>query len=368
MRATYRLRPHSPCKKCRVRCGWCTWVCSHVAHGAASSCISDGRTSISARSRFPPQAAALQLLSTELRDEPERCRDLRELRSVGIASDIYDLGGLAPTHALLDRGWSARYLAAAVHRGEIIRVRQGWYSFPDTPAESIRAARVGGRLGCVSGAATHGLLVRADSRLHVSVPPHAARLRTPDDAKRRLSAATADPSIVVHWEDRRTGSRFVAHPLDCMLQMIVCEPVEFVVAAADSALRSGLISHRSWSRAIATQPPRVRSSLARVDPRSESITESLIRFRLGSRGIEARPQVLITGYRADLLVGRRLVIEGEGFMFHGSREQFESDRARFAALSTAGYRVLWFSYRQVVDDWPAVWRSIAAALERGDHL
>lgn len=284
---------------------------------------------------------------------------------MAITDDIRSLGGLAPTHALLARGWSPRRLAAAVHTGEIIRVRQGWYLSPDTPDEHIRAARVGGRLGCVSGAAGHGLWVRTPPQIHVSVTPHSSRLRSPDDAAVRRGPASTDP--VVHWADRRTGSRFLAHPIDCLVQMIECEAPEFVVAAADSAIRSGVIYRAAWSRALADRPPRKRAQLTRVDPRSESITESIARFRLEELGLPLRVQAAVGDRRVDILVGERLAIELEGFMFHGSREQFERDRRRAAELSRAGLRVLSFSYRQVVHDWAQVRDSLRSALARGDH-
>lgn len=277
------------------------------------------------------------------------------------------LGGLAPTHALRRHGYSARRLAAAVHQGEIVRVRRGWYAEPHEAPERLRAVRVGGRLGCASGAAEHGMWVRPAARTHVSVRATASRLRTAHDATTRL-AAVGDDSVVVHWDETRAGSRFLAHPLDCLLQMIRCEPVEYVVAAADSAIRSGLISRAAWRRAIARVPARRRRVLEAVDPRSESITESLTRVRLVLLGVSLRTQVrVLPGVRVDLLLGERLVVELEGFAFHGGRDQFESDRQRFAALSSAGYRVLWFSYRQVTESWPTVWAAIRAALRRGDH-
>jgi very-short-patch-repair endonuclease len=43
----------------------------------------------------------------------------------------------------------------------------------------------------------------------------------------------------------------------------------------------------------------------------------------------------------------RLIVEVDGYEFHGARASFESDRARDAELTLQGYRVLRFTYRQV---------------------
>jgi len=45
--------------------------------------------------------------------------------------------------------------------------------------------------------------------------------------------------------------------------------------------------------------------------------------------------------------GRRLVLETDGFEFHGSREAFEEDRRRDAELQAAGWRVIRLTWRQV---------------------
>jgi hypothetical protein len=42
---------------------------------------------------------------------------------------------------------------------------------------------------------------------------------------------------------------------------------------------------------------------------------------------------------------RRLVVETDGWETHGTREAFEADRAKDAALTAAGYRVLRFTWR-----------------------
>ncbi|MEO6943457.1 MAG: DUF559 domain-containing protein [Lacisediminihabitans sp.] len=283
--------------------------------------------------------------------------------------DIERLGGLAATHELYARGWTKRSLAVAVAHGAILRVRQGWYTVPITSEIEREGVRVGGRLGCVSGARLFGLSVRTSSHIHVSVVPHTARLRSRTDQRARLATVTS-PGVVVHWNDRdATGTRFVLGVRECLKQMALCQSPEWVVAAADSALRARLLTVSEWLDDIRALPRRLRRLLSRVDARAESITESVTRFRLEQLGLEPRLQVSIRGVgRVDMLIGERLVIEVDGYAYHSDPDAFEADRRRDARLSERGYRVLRFSYKQVLSHWSEVRAAITAAVARGDHF
>lgn len=58
----------------------------------------------------------------------------------------------------------------------------------------------------------------------------------------------------------------------------------------------------------------------------------------------------VGGFELDFLwVEHRLIVETDGFRYHGSRAAFEADRAKDARLQALGYRVLRFTYRQVVE-------------------
>lgn len=68
-------------------------------------------------------------------------------------------------------------------------------------------------------------------------------------------------------------------------------------------------------------------------------------------------------YEVDVLWPReRLVAEVDGFAFHSTRQAFERDRARDAALQLAGYRVVRITWRQLVREPHAVVATLAAAL------
>jgi len=297
-----------------------------------------------------------------------RFRALAHHSGMTIADDITSLGGVAATHELLMLGWSSRSLSRGVASEQIIRVRQGWYCLPETTTPLLEAFRVGGKVGCVSAAAEHGMWVTHHGHLHVDVARNSARLRTRFDKDVRLRPG-ADQTIV-HWlTPTADDTRFATSPLGCLRDMIRCQTPERVVAAADSAIRMRLVSREQWLRLIRDAPERLRALLHQVDPRSESITESLVRFRLQRLGLEPRIQVTISGIgRVDILIGSRLVIEIDGRAYHSDPEQFEADRRRDARLSARGYRVLRFSFRQVMSSWTEVKASVLAAVARGDHL
>lgn len=268
-----------------------------------------------------------------------------------------------PTYALLDAGLTGRALTYLVREGTILRVRQGWYMLPDAAPELQRAVRVGGRLGCVSAAHAHGLAVSSSPELHVVVPHNAARLRSPDDLTRRIGRSE-HPGLVVHWSDQRLGpDRKVESVPECLVSMAFCQPVERTIAAADSALNRRLIAWETWLQVIEVLPPALASLLATADGRAESITESIARFRLQRLGFAPRLQVPLPGVgRVDMMLGERLVLEFDGWAYHGDREQFERDRRRDAKVAALGKQGLRFSYRQVMTRWHEVRSAILGAL------
>jgi very-short-patch-repair endonuclease len=76
-----------------------------------------------------------------------------------------------------------------------------------------------------------------------------------------------------------------------------------------------------------------------------------------------RTNVVVHGYEVDLFwPDQRLVVEIDGYAFHSSRRAFERDRARDAALQAAGYRVVRFTWRQIVHDSLAVVAQLARLL------
>ncbi|HEY0259282.1 MAG TPA: DUF559 domain-containing protein [Lacisediminihabitans sp.] len=281
---------------------------------------------------------------------------------MSLHSDIRSLGGLAATHELLARGHGRTVLRLAIRRGDVLRIRKGWYALPDVPQALQRAARVGGRLTCVSAARELGLWIpNGPNRLHVAVSGNSCQLRAPEDHRKRLSDTGAD-DVLIHWNDDGSGgSRYQVSVVAALEQLCVCQAAEFAFVVCESALFRGAISSRDWAELL----PRLRPRVMRwVGSLSESGTESMFAFRMRRLGVRFRQQVRIGRYRVDFLIGERLVVEIDSLAFHDPT----ADHVRDAHLGIRGYRVLRFPYRMIVEDWATVRDAVLAAMSRGDHL
>jgi very-short-patch-repair endonuclease/predicted transcriptional regulator of viral defense system len=61
--------------------------------------------------------------------------------------------------------------------------------------------------------------------------------------------------------------------------------------------------------------------------------------------------VNVLGHEVDFLWrAQKLIVEVDGFAYHSSRQAFERDRRRDARLQAAGFRVVRFTYLQVVNE------------------
>lgn len=78
-----------------------------------------------------------------------------------------------------------------------------------------------------------------------------------------------------------------------------------------------------------------------------------------------RTNVLIAGFTADFVwPEQRLIVELDGYPFHGHRAAFERDHRRDIVHRNAGYDVLRFTGRQLEDEPLLVAAAIVRALDR----
>jgi very-short-patch-repair endonuclease len=102
--------------------------------------------------------------------------------------------------------------------------------------------------------------------------------------------------------------------------------------------------------------------------RSAAEEGALARFR-DARLPEPACNVDIAGLEVDFAwQDLRLVVEIDGFAFHGSEQAFHRDRDRDRTLGLAGYIVLRFTWRQVERDRLATIASIAMTIGRQQAL
>jgi very-short-patch-repair endonuclease len=279
------------------------------------------------------------------------------------------IGGVGTRASLVSMGVSVRSLARSVRDGSIVSVRRGWYALPSAPSDIVQAVRVGGALTSVSAGSHFGLWTLDDGMLHVAVPRHGSRLRSPTDRALPLSL-DASARVCLHWrKPSHTPHTIVAPIVATLMHAIECQSEERAIVMIDSALNSRQVTRSQLRRAASSMPSRYAATLAKCDARSQSGTETLVRVRLRRLGIRVRIQVHRPGVgRVDVLVGDRLVIECDSQEFHGSDEAQERDYDRDIELIDGDDLVLRLRYRHVVHEWDRVEAVILRLVRRGRHL
>lgn len=174
----------------------------------------------------------------------------------------------------------------------------------------------------------------------------------PDEIRRKLDIPVTSPARTL---------------LD--LASIGARTLERIVARAE---RQGLIAQRDIEAILDRYPRRRGSRRLRTllaEPPALTRSEAETRFlELTRRASVPRPaaNVLVEGMEVDFVWrDRRLVIEIDGFAFHGSRVAFERDRNRDGILAAAGFRVIRFTWRQLTMQPEVVLARLGQALAYG---
>jgi very-short-patch-repair endonuclease len=140
--------------------------------------------------------------------------------------------------------------------------------------------------------------------------------------------------------------------------------------AVEEALIQRCIDTDTLTRAVDEAAGRrgARALRATAQTRDPQITRSEAERRLKrlieQAGLE-RPETnrRVGGYEVDAVWrSRRLVVEVDGYAFHGGRAAFERDRRKDALLTASGWRVIRVTWRQLVDEPHLVVARVAAAL------
>jgi very-short-patch-repair endonuclease len=277
---------------------------------------------------------------------------------------LAEAGGAVTTHELHNAGLTRQGIAFAVRSRQLVRARQGWYVAPGVHPHLLQAVRVGGRLSCRSALKLQGVWVVEDARIHITVDGNSCQLRSPGNAHRRLGVEDAS---VIHWRDSTEKSRLIVDPVSALEDLCACADPAQVTASADSLLHLDARHFMAIGSLADRMPFAFREALLVADGVCESGIETL--FWLPLRHLSPRRQVHIAGIGdVDFLFGERLVVEVDGEQFHTDPLSFENDRRRDALLSALGFRVLRFSYRQVMERWPEVEAAVYAAIARGDRF
>lgn len=265
--------------------------------------------------------------------------------------------GILTRTQLLSIGWTRPQLEEAVDAGQLVRVRPGWYAGAPVDPEALAAVKAFGCSSCFSALRLHGVWVPEGKGAHVRLPRHRQRRRLTGQPK-RCRPFGAQPPVASAIDDLEVAFR-------CVLR---CGSREEIVVVIDSILQRQLARRSTLEVWMEDAPAATRVLLELADGRSESGTESMVRFRCWRRRLATRIQVrVMEGVRVDLLVGDRLIIECDSREHHTEAGAYESDRRRDRRLIARGFIVLRLTYRQIHDEWPEIEREILEIVRRGDH-
>ena len=217
-------------------------------------------------------------------------------------------------------------IAELLRSGRLIRVRRGRY-LPGMPEnDALVAARLGGRLDCVSLLRMRGVFVHSTDELHVQFDRSASRL-------------PPRGTVRAHWRDSESAAGTICvGVVEALVQACRCLGPRGAVATLDSAWHLGVVDESDIGEIFARLPTRFRVVRRLLDPRSESGPETIVRLMLRQLGCRVELQVRIDGVgRVDLLVDGWLIVECDSRAFHSDWEQHRRDRRRDIAAAALGY-------------------------------
>lgn len=286
------------------------------------------------------------------------------MRGMDFLDWLRAMGGVCATTTALEHV-SKRTVRRLRDSGQLWVPLRGWVALGDVRNEVTRALELGGILTCVSALRMHGLWVpHGDTDLHVR-----PNRETHSD---RVSRTAGERGVQLHRQHRRLADQRPWDGVDRALAALVvatgCVSSADATAAASSALASGLLQQDDLAEVALELPRRRRLLLERATGRSGSGTESIFAEMLRRARIAFVQQPeLLPGEYFDFLVGKSLVIEIDSLEWHGSRAQMANDRSRDARLTALGYRVLRFTYEQVMFNPDDVMRTVLDLVRRNVH-
>lgn len=253
------------------------------------------------------------------------------------------LGGIATGEELL-RCTTRRKVRTALAGGAMVRTGRGRYCLDDLDDARSAAARLDGVVSHLSAAQHWGWKLK--------LPPD-----KPCITVRRRSHALKADDVELHWADLDLTqvTRGVTEPLQTVVDCARAYSFDVALSVADSAVRDGI--DPADLLAVALDSPRTgRRRAVRVaqaaDGRADNPFESVLRALALEAGLHVEPQQWIgSAGRADLVDhGRRIAIEADSFEFHSERADLRRDVRRYTAFVRLGYRLVRFTWEDVMFD------------------
>ncbi|GAB3651308.1 hypothetical protein GCM10027591_08690 [Zhihengliuella somnathii] len=252
--------------------------------------------------------------------------------------------------AFLEQGFTERQYKELSR--EHLRVRRGILVHRDAPPDLRLAATLGGALTCASAATFYRLWVRdPPEQAHIAFT-RGQRVPRTVNAHRRYSDQAISRTAVLPLAE------VCAHALTCLGP-----------AGAISLVESAIILHRldagEIRRFLGNRHGRALALLGQVRGGAGSLLEVEMRLMLDELGVRYTAQCRLPGIgRVDFLVEGFLIIETDGWAFHGSRDQWRTDMDRTTRGIVDGYVTLRFRAEQLWHRSEEVRATILAVLGR----
>ena len=282
---------------------------------------------------------------------------LAALRGVDLDSVVdATMLGILSSRDLAERGITRRAAAAAMRRGDLERLRVGWFATRDACHEAASALRIGGALTCTSLMRLAGIWTIPRPELHIRIP--------------KWSAIPQGGGFVAHRAGRGGSPLLVPAdaPFDALRAAGHCLPLEELVAALDGGLNAGRWTLDELRAAFLDAGGALASAVELADGRVQSGSESV--FRVGTRSLQLClvPQFFVptVGFD-DFLIGERRLVECDSRTYHDGDRYSTNDRKRDIALKRLGFLVLRLTYAQVIAGWADVERTLLALIRANQH-
>lgn len=245
-------------------------------------------------------------------------------------------GGVGRLAHLRRAGFSRHHIDSALRTRRILRGRQGVYHIAGARPEFLVAMTANAALTCLSAADHYRLwTLQPADRLHLA---STHRRLAMDHVPHRIDGkTTALQPPVLALKD------VLVHALQCLPELEALVMVESACNRGESSpafLRSLLPGTRNGQ---------ARNILDLVETGADSLLETVARVLFRRRGFQVETQVYLEGIGyVDFLVNGCLIVEIDGAAFHVNKKQFKKDLRRNNIGAALGYRVLRYTYEDVV--------------------
>ncbi len=268
--------------------------------------------------------------------------------------------GVVARRQLLDAGLSPTVIRTRVRAGRLIPLHPGVYA-----VGHARLRPEGHWLAAVLAVGPGAVLSHRDAAgLHGLRPANQVRIDVSTAGRARSSAR-----IAVHRTrvlDARDTTAIDGIPVTTVARTLVdlaaIVPHDHLVSAIKQAERQCTFDLREVAAALARTRGRtgpghraLREAIAERAALQGTVTlsfleDAFLRLVRTNRLPLPATNVLVEGFQVDAAWRRhRIAVELDGWQDHHTRQAFERDRERDAALTAAGWRVVRFTYPQVAD-------------------